>query len=224
MTGSLITGAMIRGTMSMNDTYLLLVRHGQTEWNRERRIQGNGDSPLTTLGHAQAEAAADALRRYPIDALYASDAGRALQTVEPIVASMKKPVTTDSRLRERHYGLFEGKTQEEIRQAFPEIYLDYQKRLPNFVAPGGESSAMLQARAMEACNEIALRHTGQHVAVVSHGGTIQAIARCVLGVPLAIQWRLRLENGGLTIIGHSDRSSAPWWMVTLNEVAHLRKI
>ena len=205
----------------MCNTYLLLVRHGQTEWNRERRIQGNGDSPLTENGHAQAVAAAGALQRYPIDALYASDAGRALQTVEPIAAASGRTVTMDARLRERHYGLFEGKTQEEIRLAFPDLYLEYQKRHPDFVAPGGESNAKLQQRAIEACTEIASRHAGQHVAIVSHGGTIQAIARYVLGVPLAIQWRIRLENGGLTIIRHSAQSPDPWWMVTLNEVGHL---
>ena len=211
-------------TMPRSDTYLLLIRHGQTEWNRERRIQGNGDSPLTPLGHEQAEAVAGALRRYLIGSFYASDSGRALQTASPIVASSGQPVTTDPRLRERHYGLFEGKTQEEIRQTFPEIYMDYRKRLPDFVAPGGESSAKLQARAMEACTEIVSRHSGQHVAIITHGGTIQAIARYVLDVPLTVQWRLRLENGGLTIIRHSDRFPDRWWMITLNEVAHLWQI
>ena len=180
----------------MSDTYLLLIRHGQTEWNRERRIQGNGDSPLTTLGHAQARAAALALQRYDIDCLYASDAGRALQTAAPMVESLGLEPEIDPRLRERHYGLFEGKTEEENRQAFPAIFADYQKRRPDFAVPGGESVVELQARAMDACTEIAKRHPGRHVAIVSHGGTITAISRYVLGVSPAVQWRIRLENGG----------------------------
>jgi probable phosphoglycerate mutase len=208
----------------MADTFLLLVRHGQTEWNRERRIQGNGDSPLTELGYAQAKAAAVAVKQYGIDALYASDAGRALQTSEPIVLASESNLSMDPRLRERHYGLFEGKTQPEIRQEFPELYEAYRLRRPGFVAPGGESSAALQARAMEACGEIVSRHSGQTVAVVSHGGTIQAIARYVLDVPLSVQWRVRLENGGLTIIRYNDDFPDPWWMITLNEVGHLRNL
>jgi probable phosphoglycerate mutase len=208
----------------MADTFLLLVRHGQTEWNRERRIQGNGNSPLTELGHAQAKAAAIALKQYGIDALYASDAGRVLQTSEPIILASGRNLSTDPRLRERHYGLFEGKTQPEIRQEFPDIYEEYRLRRPGFVAPGGESSVALQERGMAACNEIVSHHSGQTVAVVSHGGTIQAIARYVLDVPLTVQWRIRLENGGLTIIRHNDDFPDPWWMITLNEVGHLRAL
>ncbi len=208
----------------MSDTFLLLIRHGQTEWNRERRIQGNGDSPLTELGHAQASAAAKALRRFEVDALYSSDSGRARQTVEPISRSLGKTAATDTRLRERHYGLFEGKTREEIRQEFPAIFDDYQKRDPGFVAPGGESSASLQERAAEVCTEIALRHRGRTVAIVSHGGTIQALARYALNVPLDVQWRVRLENCGLTIVRYNDTFPDPWWMITLNEVAHLRDL
>ncbi len=208
----------------MADTYLVLIRHGQTEWNREQRIQGNGDSPLTDLGRAQAAAAAAALLRFDFDALYTSDSGRALQTATPIMASSELAATPEPRLRERHYGLFEGKTRQDIRREFPAIYDAYQQRDPGFVAPEGESSAALQARAVEACTEIALRHSGGTVAIVSHGGTIQAIARYVLNVPLDLQWRVRLENCGLTIVRYNDAFPDRWWLITLNEVAHLRDL
>ena len=205
----------------MSDTYLLLIRHGQTEWNRDHRIQGNGDSPLTEHGHAQARAAANALQRFEIDALYASDAGRALQTAAPIADMLQRQPETDPRLRERHYGIFEGKTSVEVRSQYPDLYEAYKKRHPDFVVPGGESIAGVQARGVAACTDIAQRHPGQHVAVISHGGTIRAIARYVLDVPLMAKWRVRLENGGLTIIRYNDRFADPWWLITLNEVSHL---
>lgn len=208
----------------MADTYLLLIRHGQTEWNRDHRIQGNGDSPLTERGHAQAGAAASALQRFDIDALYASDAGRALQTATPMADLLDRQPETDPRLRERHYGIFEGKTSDQVRTLYPDVFEAYEKRHPDFVLPGGESLADVQRRGMDACTDIVKRHPGQHVAVVSHGGTIRAIARYALNVPLAAKWRVRLENGGLTIVRYNDRFADPWWLITLNEISHLHHV
>lgn len=203
-------------------THLLLIRHGQTEWNRDRRIQGNGDSPLTDRGQAQAEAAANALTRFDVTALYASDAGRALQTAAPIANATDLPVQTDVRLRERHYGIFEGKTHADLELEYPDIHYEYLKRRPDFVVPGGESLAQLQARTVAACTDIALSQPGQDVVVVAHGGTIRAFARYALAVPLDIVWRAPIENGGLTIVRYDESDEEPWAMVTLNEVAHLR--
>ena len=202
-------------------THLLLIRHGQTEWNRDRRIQGNGDSPLTERGQAQAQAAANALARFDVAALYASDAGRALQTSEPIANATGHRPQTDIRLRERHYGLFEGKTYEDLRRNHTELLDEYLKRDPDFIVPGGESLAQVQARTVAACTEIAQRHTGQHVAIVAHGGTIRAFARYVLGVPLPVVWRAQISNGALTIVRFKEEAEFPWLMVTLNEIAHL---
>ena len=202
-------------------TQLLLIRHGQTEWNQARRIQGNGDSPLTDRGQAQAEAAANALARFDVAAIYASDAGRAVQTADPIARATGLTVRTDARLRERHYGMFEGKTHDELREQHPEIHFEYLKRRPDFVVPGGESLAELQARTVAACTDIAHEQPGKHVAVVAHGGTIRAFARYALAVPLNVAWRAQIENGGLTIVQHENTHDFPWTMLTFNDMAHL---
>lgn len=202
-------------------TQLLLIRHGQTEWNRARRIQGNGDSPLTDRGQAQAEAAANALARFDVGAIYASDAGRALQTADPIARATGMTVQTDARLRERHYGIFEGKTHAELGEEYPEIHFEYLKRRPDFVVPGGESLAELQARTVAACTDIAHDQPGKLVAIVAHGGTIRTFARYTLAVPLDVAWRAQIENGGLTIVRYEETDDHPWTMVTLNDVAHL---
>jgi probable phosphoglycerate mutase len=201
--------------------HLLLIRHGQTEWNRDRRIQGNGDSPLTELGQAQAEAAARALERFDIAAIYASDAGRALQTAAPIAEATGCTPQTDLRLRERHYGLFEGKTHEDLRRQHADLHDEYLKRDPHFVVPGGESLAQVQARMVTACTEIARRHDGQHVVVIAHGGTVRAFSRFVLGVPLDVVWRAHIDNCSLTIVCHDKTADQPWAMRTMNEIAHL---
>lgn len=202
-------------------THLLLIRHGQTEWNRDRRIQGNGDSPLTDLGQAQAEAAAKALSRFDVAALYASDAGRALQTALPIANAAGLTVQTDARLRERHYGIFEGKTHAELRQECPDVHFEYLKRHPDFIVPGGESLAQLQARTIAACTDIAQTQPDKHVAIVAHGGTIRAFARYALAIPLNVVWRAQIENGGLSVACYENGADESWSMITLNEVAHL---
>ena len=144
-------------------TTLLLARHGETDWNRELRIQGSSDIALNELGREQARALAEELADVPLHAIYASDLSRARATAAAVAATHGLDVRLDSRLRERSFGSWEGLTREDLA-AFPEGSRH-----------DGESDEQVRARVLEAVQEIARAHPGQHVLVVSHGGALNTL-------------------------------------------------
>ena len=151
-------------------TTLLLARHGETDWNRELRIQGSSDIELNGLGRRQAQALAQELTDVDLDAVYASDLARARQTAEAVAATHGLEVRFDPRLRERSFGSWEGLTREDIAE------------LPHGSQHDGESDEEVRARVLEAINEIAAAHPGEQVLVVSHGGALNALWHHALGV------------------------------------------
>jgi probable phosphoglycerate mutase len=176
-------------------TELLLVRHGETDWNRDRRIQGHTDVPLNETGRRQAEELAQTLARERVDAVYSSDLARAVQTARPVADRLGLEVETMPELRERDFGSWEGLTDLEIAD-----------RYPAHSGPwgDGETPDELLARLDVALREIAARHPGGRVVVVSHGGPIRrllrrsgddvgAIANCAVS-------RVAVEDGAVTRI------------------------
>ena len=151
-------------------TTLLLARHGETDWNRELRIQGSSDIELNDLGRRQAQSLAQELTDVDLDAVYASDLARARQTAEAVAATHGLEVRFDARLRERSFGSWEGLTREDIAE------------LPDGSHHDGESDEEVRARVLEAINEIAAAHPGEQVLVVSHGGALNALWHHALGV------------------------------------------
>ena len=149
---------------------MLLARHGETDWNRELRIQGSSDIDLNELGREQAEALADELADVEVDAIYASDLSRARATAEAVAARKQLPVRLDARLRERSFGTWEGLTREDIEERF---------------APGdrpdGETDEEVRARVLSAIQDISAAHPGEQVLVVSHGGALNALWHHALG-------------------------------------------
>lgn len=162
---------------------LYVVRHGETEWNRARRIQGHTDSPLTELGRRQATAASQVVASLPITTLYTSDMPRALETSRLLLGERQLPVKVDPRLREMSYGILEGLSWDEIESKHPEAHQGLSERPGVYVPPEGESREMVLARALSALHEIARSHPGETVLVVSHGGLISGFLRHVLGIP-----------------------------------------
>ena len=157
----------------MAETRLTLIRHGETEWNREGRIQGyHADSVLTAEGRAQAGRVAERLAGERVDALFSSDAGRARQTAAPIAAAVGLDVLYDAGLRERNYGVFEGRTYEEIERESPEAYRKFRSRDPHYAPPEGESGAQFRDRVVAALERVAARSEARHAAVVTHGGVL----------------------------------------------------
>jgi 2,3-bisphosphoglycerate-dependent phosphoglycerate mutase len=165
-------------------TDILLVRHGETLWNQQGRMQGQHDSPLTELGVRQARLLARRLKDVAFAALYSSDLGRAHRTAVSIADETGHEIVSDARLRERHFGVFEGLTHTEIKQRYPEDYDRFASRDPHYAMPGGETAVEFQHRCLACLAEIAERHGGETTVVVAHGLVLDAMYRAALGMKL----------------------------------------
>lgn len=198
---------------------LIAVRHGETEWNVEGREMGQLDSPLTTRGVRQAEALAQRLSLLNIDALYSSDLGRAVQTAEIIGSRCGKSPNVDARLRERHLGVLQGLTRAEIADRYPEARMAQQQTGSFDVIPEGETRQERADRGVTVLSEIAARHAGQTVAVVTHSGILTGFLEFVLGLPGGSSWRFRKDNASFNAFRYEG---SIWTLNTWNDVSHLK--
>jgi phosphoserine phosphatase len=164
---------------------LLLVRHGETEWNATRRWQGFTGPPLNELGVKQAEELAAKLAATPVDAVYSSDAIRAVQTAEIVARPRGLSVQLDARLREVNFGEWEGLTRDEINQRYAGAFQQWDEC--KLAAPtGGETDLEMAERVIKAVNDIRARHPDECVLVVTSGGPIRAVQAHVRGVDQAL--------------------------------------
>jgi len=197
---------------------LILVRHGETLWNLEGRMQGHGDSPLSALGVSQAEALARALVGERIEALYSSDQQRARNTAQPIAAALGLELHLDARLRERHLGVLQGRTVEELARDEPDLLARWRARDPEWVVPGGESLAAKHERVLAGLGAIVDGHPGARIVVVTHGGGLDAAFRHALDIPLRAPRRFSLLNASLNVVVALDGA---WHVRTWGDVRHL---
>jgi len=198
---------------------LLLIRHGETEWNREGRIQGyHGDSPLTAGGHVQARQLAARLSTEDLLALHSSDSGRARQTATPIAAALKVDVVFDAALRERDYGEFEGWTYLDLERKEPEAYRKFRSRDPAYAPPGGESGTRFRDRIVAALERVAARVQGGQAAVVTHGGVLGIAYRQISGASPDSKRDYSLHNASINRI---LISGGRWSLEDWGDVAHL---
>ncbi len=199
----------------MEATRIIAVRHGETAWNVDARIQGQLDIGLNDHGHWQARQVGRALADEPVAAVYSSDLLRAWHTAERIAEAAGAALHAEQNLRERRFGLFEGRTFTEIEQAWPDHAQAWRKRLPHWAPPeGGESLQVVRERVAETVHRIAARHAGELIVLVAHGGVLDALYRLATGqaidspriweLPNAAINRLLWSPGGLTVIGWSD--------------------
>lgn len=200
---------------------LSIVRHGETEWNRQRRIQGQGNSALTEAGMRQAEAVARRIRQVAPSRLVASDLGRTIQTAEPIAAATALTLETDSGLRERSFGIFEGLTPAEIESRYPAEHALWQARDPAFAIPGGESLLRLRQRVGATLERIAGESTGD-VVIVTHGGVLDAIYRIALGLSMHAPRTWQLLNASVNQVEIGFTAGAAAWR--LHEWADTRHL
>ncbi len=201
---------------------LFLVRHGQTEWNREHRLQGQMDSPLTELGCAQAVAVGRRLAERPIARLVASDLGRTRRTAELVAGELgvsPAGIEFDAGWRERHLGRFQGRFVAELSD---EDFLEYQQCRtgdPAFVPHGGESRRQLQERGVAAMRRAAASvGEGKAVLVVAHGGVMSSVLRHVLGVPMAAQRAFSVKN---CAFNHLVIREGAFEVATMGDTSHL---
>ena len=158
-----------------NTTRFGLIRHAQTVWNREKKIQGHSDSPLTAEGENQAASWGRILAQFAWGQILASDAGRALATAGIINASLKIPLTIDSRLKEQDWGQWEAKTVRQIEAEARQVLDEQVNAGWDFCPPGGESRRSVWKRSQQALADAAQRYSGQNILVVSHEGIVKSL-------------------------------------------------
>lgn len=171
-------------------TQLLLVRHGETAWNAEHRIQGHLDIPLSPKGMLQASLLADCLADEPIAAIFSSELSRAWLTAAPLASRLGLEVTPEPRLKERSFGIFEGLTLDEIAARHPNEFAQWRARDLAWRPQDGESGQQLIERALAAIADIASLYIGQKVILVSHGGVLDVVYRSARALP----WNARREH------------------------------
>lgn len=201
----------------MDTTRILAIRHGETAWNADTRLQGHTDIPLNERGLWQAERTAQALAsQEPLHAIYSSDLQRALVTAQTLARHTQAPLISLPGLRERGFGKFEGKTFTEIEALWPDEAQLWRDRLPHWAPEGGESLEKVQQRVLAVLHELAAHHVGQHIAVVAHGGVMDHFYRAATGQSLTSPRTWALSNAainrllwtpqGLTLVGWGDTS------------------
>lgn len=200
------------------ETTVVLVRHGETEWNLNGRYQGHADSPLTTRGLAQARALAMALDGEKFDAFYSSDLGRAKRTSSIIADRIGRRFLIDSRLREQHYGLLQGLNRKKAKEVDPGFFASLKTGDADYIPAGGESRRQRHDRALEAFDDIVTRHPGGLVLVVTHGGIVDSLFRETLGIPHESPRQYSLYNAA---INRFSCSGGVWTMKLWGEVSHL---
>jgi 2,3-bisphosphoglycerate-dependent phosphoglycerate mutase len=199
-------------------TLVLLIRHGETQWNVDQRVQGHLDVGLSERGVAQARQLARWLTDEPLHAVYTSDLQRAHATAE-ILAGDRAPVMDDPRLREAKFGVFEGLSSAEIEATYPEAFRAWREDAVANRPPGGETLEEMQERCMAALHEHLPKHPGQIVAVVAHGGPIRAMLCGLLDLPLRIYPKLRVENTSVARVLFTERGAI---LAGANDVGHLK--
>ncbi len=178
-------------------SHLIVVRHGETLWNQQHRMQGHSDSPLTENGVRQTRQLAQRLAQIEFAALYSSDSGRTLETARNVAAATGHEVIVDSRLRERSFGVFEGLTGDEMRTLHPDAFARFRTRDPHFVVPGGESALEFRDRALGCLREIAQRHAAELAVVVTHGLVLDMLYRAAYRIELDEPRSFELVNAGI---------------------------
>ena len=202
----------------MNETTLIVIRHGETEWNREKRMQGTTDTQLSDVGRSQAQALGRRLAARSFRALYSSDLSRARDTARAIAEHAGAEIVTDPRLQERRFGIFEGLIAAEIIARYPEEHARFSSRDPDYEVPGGESARSFTRRCLGCLAEIADRHRGGDVVVVTHGLVLDALYRAANGLDHGTPRPVTLINASVNLFGYAGGA---WRMDLWGDVSHL---
>ncbi|MBP0593481.1 histidine phosphatase family protein [Paraburkholderia sp. LEh10] len=204
-------------------TQVLFIRHGETDWNRIKRIQGHIDIPLATSGIEQAQRLAGRFAREAqdgarLDAIYSSDLLRAQQTAQPFAEVLGLPLQLKEGLRERNYGAFQGHDSDEIALRFPDEYAQWQTRDPGFSPPEGESQRVFYHRVLHAIKPIVAAHQNGRIACVAHGGVLDCVYRFANGLPLDAPRNYALLNTSMNVVDFEDGHAT---VISWADVAHL---
>ena len=178
-------------------TELLFIRHGETDWNRQQRFQGQIDVPLNATGQAQAARVAARLATDRHDALFSSDLQRARETAAPLAAAWRLAPLALAGFREQNFGVLEGLDVPTIKARHPELWLRWLEHRADYALPGGESLRQFHDRVLAAVRELAAARSGMRLAVVTHGGVLDMLWRSAYGLPLDGLRACEIPNTGL---------------------------
>lgn len=179
---------------------IYITRHGETEWNVEGRIQGHTDITLSERGREQAQMLARRLSTVRIDAVYSSDLARAAETAKVALGERDIPINFTQELREYHKGVFEGLTESEYRDKYPELYEPSMANDLDFAPPGGETIRETSVRLAGIVQRVKDAHLDECALIVGHGGSLRAGIVSLLDLPLEANWKFAMSNCSLTVI------------------------
>jgi broad specificity phosphatase PhoE len=202
-------------------TIIYLIRHGQTAWNVEQVFRGRTNVALDERGRDQARAAAAALADEPITAVYSGALERAHATAIAIAAAHNLDVEIEERFTDLHFGDWEGKSLGDVRKRWPDLFARWEHDPGGVVLPGGESLPLVRERAGAALEQLAARHNGQVIAVVSHRVVTKVLICYVLGLDDSHFWQIRQDTA---CINRIERSGGGWVLVSMNDLCHLRDV
>jgi len=200
---------------------ILLIRHGETEWNREEVFRGRADVPLSARGREQARLLGEALKGSGVRAVYSSPLSRARQTADPLANALGVEVQIEERLVDLSFGRWESRTRAEVEKEDPALYSAWLTEPQEFRAPDGESLANVIARAWPAMGEIAALHKGGRAAIVTHRVVCKVLLCAALGAGEAAFWRVRVDTASISIL---DASNDLWVVRRLNDTHYLQAI
>jgi alpha-ribazole phosphatase len=200
-------------------TTLILIRHGETLYNRSRRYQGHGDMSLTKKGKRQAKEVAIRLRNESLDAIYSSDLKRTRYTAKVINGYHSLKINILPELREIDFGDWEGKTYNEIQKEWKGLLSRWEKEPSKIKIPNGESIKDLAGRVRFTIKKIISNHLDQKIAIITHGGPIRIILMNALGLGADNWWEMITSNGGISIIEYQSKKAK---VLLQNDTSHLR--
>jgi len=199
-------------------TRIIAMRHGETAWNVDTRLQGQLDVPLNDHGREQARRAARALAHDAPDAIYSSDLSRALETAQAAAAVLGQPISTDTGLRERCFGIWEGHTYAEVQQRWPAESEQWRLRNPEFGPEQGETLQGFFDRVVATATRLAAAHPGQTVLLVAHGGVLDCLYRAASRMALNAPRTWELPNTGINRLLYTGRG---FTLIGWGDVHHL---
>ena len=201
-------------------TEIIIIRHGETEWNKTGRFQGHSDVPLSAEGRAQAAMLGENLAVDHVDMIYASDLTRAMETAAPLAARFGLPVISDPQLRELNFGAWEGRNFNDVNAENPNAMKNFYTDPEQADIPESEPFPEFQRRIAGRVREIVAQERGKRIVIVSHGASIRILLADLLSMPIRSIWHLSQLNTAVNKIRFEDDGFA---VVTLmNDTSHLR--
>jgi len=200
---------------------VILIRHGETDWNTKQIFRGRKDIPLNEVGLAQAKAVGVSLSDIQIDAVYSSPLGRALETAKVLAESRSLEVELEEGFIDIDFGKWQGITHEKVKEEYESLYEMWLKNPQMVTFPGGESLKDVRKRSIEALEKVINKHTGKMLAIVSHRVLNKVLLCSVLGLELSHFWYIKQDTCAINRFEYKDER---FYLTLLNDTCHLKKV